>query len=189
MRAMTWLSVAFILAATPAVAHNINASYTTVIVRADSLFIRIAMDEHELLNGFDLDTNQDGVLWRSEMLAGAPAVSEHLRDNVLRIKADGRLLSLKPRTATVEPGADEGLYLVVPFVAFYTGTPARLDVELDLTPAFGLAHRNLARIMLPDKPLQQAVFARNALQHSFVIRDKPPSAFDRLVQWFQGWFE
>ena len=64
-----------------------------------------------------------------------------------------------------------------------------VEMEIDLFDEFGKDHKNLAKILMPGKPLQQAVFALGNTRRRFVVRERPDSLWDQLVQSIGSWFE
>lgn len=179
---------ALVLTGSPAAAHNIETSYTIIAVRPDTVLLEMVIDEYDLFTSFDLDTNQDGILWRREMLAGAPVVFDFLLKQV-HLQGDGQPLELQPRESQIQPDAKGNLFLSLGFAAPCPETPAQLDVQVDLVDAFGSEHKNLARIILPDGPPQQAVFDSGTIRQRFTLREPQVPALERLMRTVQAWFD
>jgi hypothetical protein len=174
--------------AVPVCGHNINTSYTTLIVRPDTMKLMVVVDEYDLLQSFDLDGNQDGVLWREEMLKGVPDIFDFIEQRVA-LEVDGRPLVLERSKGTVQPD-DKGNMFVNLFFRVGLDDPAvEVEVVIDFCADFGETHKNLAKILRPGKPMQQAVFAPENPRQKFVVGEREESALDQLVQMVKGWFE
>ena len=191
-RGMTgWLLGGALLAlflGSPVFGHNINTSYTTLIVRPDTLKLMVVVDEYDLLQSFDLDGNQDGVLWREEMLEGVPAVFDFIEQKV-GLEVDGRSLVLERSKGTVQPDDKGNLFVNLYFRVGLKDPAVEVEMEIDFCADFGETHKNLAKILRPGKPMQQAVFAAENPRQKFVVGEREESALDQFVQMVKGWFE
>lgn len=164
---------------TPAQAHQINTSYTTVITRADTVKVMLAIDEADLIRHYGLDRNGDGYIWRDEALQGAASVSGQLLAGV-SLAVDGRTAALVEHGAEVGQDRDGNLFLYFYYIAPVRALPQTLDLDLGFIAELGEQHKNLAKVLIPDKPLQQAVFSREAPQHHFVVSE-PVDLLDQAV--------
>ena len=99
------------LLACPLLAHQVNTSYSTLIVGEGAANLMLAFDEGDLLLlfGADLDTNGDGALWADEVLTAAVETQSWLGDRIV-IRADGEPLPLRPDRPRVESDADGNLF-------------------------------------------------------------------------------
>ena len=106
------VALAILWCATPARvgAHRLNNSRTAVRVSVDSLRLELAVDESDLAQAFPLDRNGDGILWRNEMVAGIPEVSEYVASR-LRAVVDGVEVKLVRQAVYVDPDNQGNLYL------------------------------------------------------------------------------
>ena len=154
----------------PGWAHQINTSYTTAITRPDTVKLMLAIDEADLIRYFGLDTNADGFIWRDEALKGAPGVSGRLLAGV-RMEVDGHPVSLAEHGTEVGQDRDGNLFLYLYYTAPVQSLPRTLDLELGFLSELGDQHKNLAKVLVPDKPLLQAVFSRESPSHRFVISE------------------
>ena len=160
---MLWLA--------PAWAHQIHTSYSTVITRPDTLKLMLAIDESDLIRFFGLDTNQDGYIWREEALQGTALVSGRLKAG-MKVEIDGREVTLQEFGSELGNDRDGNLFLYLYFVTPVDRLPLTVDLELSFITELGDNHKNLAKVLIPDKPLQQAVFSREELKHRFVVSEK-----------------
>ncbi|MCC7265418.1 MAG: HupE/UreJ family protein [Candidatus Latescibacteria bacterium] len=169
---MTWLTAfVFLLGAWGnASAHQINSSYTTVITRPDTVKVMFAVDEADLIRYFGLDRNGDGYVWREEGLEGAAAVGDRLVAGT-DLEVDGRPAVLRATGAEVGQDRDGNLFLYLYFCTPVRSLPRTLDLGLRFITELGEQHKNLAKILIPDKPLIQAVFSREEPRHHFVVSE------------------
>ena len=174
--------------ASPTQAHVIYTSYTTLIVKPDTLKLMVVIDEYDLLTSFDLDANGDGMLWRDEMLDGVPRAFEFLEERV-SVNVDGQPLQLARFKGDVQPDSKGNMFLNLFFKTALAELPREVEVEIDVFDAFGKDHKNLAKILMPEKPLQQAVFAPENTRQRFVVREQPDSLWGQLVETIGSWFE
>ena len=172
----------------PAFGHNINTSYTTLIVRPDTLKLMVVVDEYDLLQNFDLDGNRDGVLWREEMLKGVPEIFDFIEQRVA-LEVDGRPLDLERLKGTVQPDNKGNMFVNLFFRVGLKDPVVEVEMTIDFCADFGEIHKNLAKILRPGKPMQQAVFAAENPRQKFVVGEREESAFDQFVQMVKGWFE
>lgn len=191
-RGMTgWLMQGVLLAlffAAPVRGHNINTSYTTLIVRSDTLKLMVVVDEYDLLQNFDLDGNQDGVLWREEMLKGVPDIFDFIEQRVA-LEVDGRPLDLERAKGTVQPDNKGNMFVNLFFRVELKDPAVEVEMVIDFCADFGETHKNLAKILRPGKPMQQAVFAAENPRQKFVVGEREERAFDQFLQMVKGWFE
>ena len=172
----------------PVGAHQINASFTTLSIRPDMVRLAISIDEHELMTGFDLDANQDGILWREEMVAGIPEVFDYVEQKVT-VKVDGQLLEMERVRADVQPDNKGEMFMRLMFRAEVQKPPVEVELEVDLFTRFGREHKNLVRIMPFDKPLVQAVLVPENNRQVFVVGERQDSWLDQLGQFFSRLFQ
>lgn len=176
------------LSVLPAQAHVIFTSYTTLIVKPDTLKLMVVIDEYDLLTSFDLDENGDGMLWREEMLDGVPQVFDFVEERV-SVRTDGQPLPLTRFKGDVQPDNKGNMFLNLFFKSPLQKLPMEVELEIDFFDVFGKDHKNLAKILMPNKPLQQAVFSLGNTRQRFVVQERPDSLWDQLVQRIESWFE
>jgi hypothetical protein len=66
---------------------------------------------------------------------------------------------------------DGNLFLYLYYAAPVRSLPRTLDLELGFLSELGEQHKNLAKVLVPDKPLLQAVFSRETPRHHFVVSE------------------
>ncbi len=172
----------------PVGAHNINTSYTTLIVRPDTLKLMVVIDEYDLLNSFDLDKNGDGLLWREEMLDGVDAVFDYVEGKVSLV-VDGKPVELERSKGNAQPDNKGNMFLNLFFRTGLEEQPVEVEMEVDFFEEFGGEHKNLAKILLPGKPLQQAVFAKENTRQLFVVGERDVPLFDEIVEMIRKFFQ
>lgn len=152
-------------------AHQINSSYTTVLTRTDTVKVMFAVDEADLIRYFGLDRNGDGYIWRDEALQGADAVAARLLGGT-SLEVDGRPTELRASGNEVGQDRDGNLFLYLYLATRVAALPLTLDLELRFIGELGEQHKNLAKVLVPDKPLLQAVFTREEMRHHFLVSEK-----------------
>ena len=155
-----------------------DTSYSSVLVRGDTLRLMIALDEEDL-SVFGLDHNGDGILWRDEILAGGPTVFDFLQDRVA-VAVDGKAVDLARGKASVNVDGQGNLFMELEFRAVLSEPPSTLDLEIGFLDRFNPAHRNISKVMLYGSPPQPAVFSRDQTQRHFVLVE--PSLLDRVFE-------
>jgi len=187
-----WVSlagVAALLAGTrPAEAHKINTSYTTMIVRSDTLKLMVVIDEYDLLQNFDLDKNDDQMLWRDEILDGVEVVFDYVERN-LSLSADGKPVWLQRSKGDAQPDNKGNMLIHLFFRASLGEPPTKVEMTIDFFDEFGSEHKTLAKILMPGKPLQQAVFSEKNPCQDFLVGEKEVSLVDQLLQLIRQVFE
>lgn len=166
-------------------AHRLNNSRTAVRVTEDSLRLELAVDETDLAAAFALDRNGDGILWRNEMVAGIPEVSEYVEAK-LRVEADGEAVELVRQAVYVDPDNLGNLYLNLRFGAGLSKPPARLDLYVDLFERFTEGHKNLVAVTAYGGEPQPAVFSATVRHHCFVLREDSPYTIPVMVAALAG---
>lgn len=161
---------ALLLWLVPAWAHQINTSYTTVLTRADTIKVMLAVDEADLIRYYGLDRNGDGYIWRDEALQGADAVAGRLLAGV-KLEVDGHRVELRATGSEVGQDRDGNLFLYLYYTVPVRALPQTLDLDLGFLAELGEQHKNLAKVLIPQKPLLQAVFSRAEQRHRFVVSE------------------
>ena len=169
----------------PAVyAHEINTSYTELAIVADTLRLKVELDEGDLMRTFPLDDNGDQMLWRNEMLAGVDTVSGFMETH-LALEVDGVSVELQRWDGKVRRDGDGNAFLAVYFIVPLDEAPAEIDLKVGFCGLLSESHKNLAKILVPGRPLEQTVFSADAERQQFIV-GKKVSLFDqffRFVWW------
>ena len=146
-------------------AHKLNTSYANVVVRPDTLMVRLRIDDFDMKQ-LGLDTNGDGQMFYEEMEAGLPEVSD-FASRQFRVSINGEAVSLLTGSADVSPDNKGNIFAVLYFGAPLVSAPEQVDVEVDFFGQFGDDHKCIAKVLLPGKPLEQAVFSAGEARQSF----------------------
>jgi hypothetical protein len=162
----------------PSAAHKMDTSYSSVLVRGDTLRLVVALDEADL-SVFGIDQNGDGILWRDEILAGSPIVFDYLQDRV-GVAVDGKAVDLARGKASLNVDGQGNLFLELEFVAQLSQSPATLDLEIGFLDRFNPTHRNISKVRVFGSPPQPAVFSREQTHRRFVLVE--PSLLDRVFE-------
>jgi hypothetical protein len=176
---LLWLAGAL-----PASGHKINTSYLTVVVLSDTLKLMLAIDENDLLLNFDLDRNHDQMLWREEMAAGTDTVFAYVENN-LQVSLDGKVLRLERWKGDPEPDDRGNMFLNLFFRNALTEPPVEAEIAVDFFDEFGDNHVTLAKILIPGKPLQQAVFSSKEPRQRFAVGEPRRSFLEQLQRLFR----
>ena len=142
----------------PVHGHQINTSYTRVVLQEDRLLVTVTLDEADLLAFFDLDGNADGVLWYGEMKEGAAPAFDYAEART-SILVDGEVLPLSRIDA--EPRLDKKgtLLLDLRFETPLQELPDAIEVQSTVFEGLSPDHRNLVDVTAPDLEPQLAVLS------------------------------
>ena len=152
-------------------AHKLNTSYTTLVVSADTLKVRVRFDDFDMMK-IGLDKDGDGLLFYEEMEAGLEQTSVFAQKH-LQLHINGEPVTLKADKGDITPDNKGNM-----FANLYWGAPLAeptqtLKVRVDWPGIFGDDHKNLVKILMPDQPLVQAVFSVEKPEQSFGAADQP----------------
>lgn len=148
-----------------ALAHKLNTSYANLVVRADTLMLRLRIDDFDM-EQLGLDANGDGTLFYEEMQAGLPQIVDFAGEH-FSIGINGERLALEAGGTDISPDNKGNMFAVLYFGAALEAVPEQLDVDVDFFTAFGEEHKCIAKVLMPGKPLEQAVFAADSARQSF----------------------
>ena len=179
----SFLMAVVVAMVSPALGHQMNTSYTSVKATEDRLQVTVTLDEADLLAFFDLDGNDDGVLWYGEMKSGAAPVFDYAEERTT-ILIDGEAAVLTRLDA--EPRLDKkgALLLDLRFESPLSGLPAVIEVHTTVFERMSPDHRNLVDVTAPELEPQVAVLSREVVKQRFVLRE--PGVLDRVGQ-FTWW--
>ena len=147
-----------LLVAVPAAveAHKMNTSYTNLVVGADTLKVRVRIDDFDMLK-MGLDQDGDGLLFFEEMEAGIDQAFAFVEENI-EFRIDGQLLVLRRGRGDVGPDNKGNIFVNLYFGAPLAAPANEVEVRIGFVEHFGEDHKNLAKVLLPGQPLVQAIF-------------------------------
>jgi hypothetical protein len=159
-----------VLATVPAGAHDLNSSYTAIIVTSDSLQAVFTFDISDLQRNFTLDTDQDQNVTRDELLAAMPAFYDYIEQSVvLAVNFSPAELERCPGGFTQDDFGN--VFINFRFAQKLSGLPAEISLNLAFFEKFGARHKNLAKIVVGEQ-IQQAVFSSESPRQRFAIGGK-----------------
>jgi len=164
-RAGALLVLIALFLADSALAHKLNTSYANLVVRADTLMLRVRIDDFDMAQ-MGLDTNGDSTLFYEEMQAGLPQITDFVARQ-LRVQVDGEVVALSAGPAGIDPDNKGNTFASLYFGASLSESPEEVDVHVDFFTTFGDEHKCIAKVLLPGKPLEQAVFAADTSRQVF----------------------
>lgn len=170
--------LAALLVVPEAWAHKLNTSYANLVVRPDTLMLRLRIDDFDM-EQLGLDSNGDGTLFYEEMQAGMPRIVDFAANHVA-IQVNGEQLTLERGSTDISPDNKGNMFAVLYFGAALRSAPEQVDLHIDFFERFGDEHKSIAKVLMPGKPLEQAVFAVDSARQSFSVgREK--SLFEQAV--------
>jgi hypothetical protein len=154
-----------VLLVSPAASHDLNTSYTSIIVKPDSLHAVFTFDLADLAKNFGLDANGDRVVSREELLAGMPDVYDYVESHTA--------LAINFSPAKLErmeggPTRDDfgNVFVKFVFCKKLNGLPPEIALNIDFFGKFGERHTNLAKIVVGEY-IQQAIFSQENPRQRF----------------------
>jgi len=148
-------------------AHKINTSYTNLVVREDSLKLRVRFDDFDMLK-IGLDQDQDGLLFYEEMVAGIDQAFDFAEENMV-LRINGQRIVLTQGKGEISPDNDGNMFANLHFSALLAEPCREIVVRVGWPEIFADNHKNLAKFLVPGKPLIQAVFSADNLEQTFVV--------------------
>ena len=148
-------------------AHKINTSYTNLVVREDSLKLRVRFDDFDMLK-IGLDQDQDGLLFYEEMVAGIDQAFDFAEENMV-LRINGQRIVLTQGKGEISPDNDGNMFANLHFSAPLAEPCREIVVRVGWPEIFADNHKNLAKFLVPGKPLIQAVFSADNLEQTFVV--------------------
>ncbi len=146
-------------------AHKLNTSYVNLVARADTLMLRVRIDDFDMAQ-MGLDTDGDSLLFYEEMEAGLPQIADFVAAHV-QIDVNGRRVSFARGTTDISPDNKGNIFAVIYLGAHLPEPPEQVDIDIDFFSTFGNEHKCIAKVLLPGKSLEQAVFAASTQRQSF----------------------
>lgn len=173
-----WCLLALLLWTDIASAHKLNTSYANLVVRADTLMLRVRIDDFDMAQ-MGLDSNGDSTLFYEEMQAGLPQIAAFVAKQ-LRVRADGREVALIGGKTDINPDNKGNIFASLYFGAPLPEAPEEVEMHVDFFATFGDEHKCIAKVLMPGKPLEQAVFAADTARQTFYAH-REKSIFEQAV--------
>jgi hypothetical protein len=153
-------------------AHDLNTSYTTVVVTSDSLQAIFSFDLSDLTRNFGLDTDGDQIVSREELLDGVPGIYDYLEAHTA-LTINFSPVTLERREGGFIKDDFGNIFINFIFSKKLEKLPAEISLTIDLFEKFGEQHKNLAKIMVGEQTasgrIQQAVFSQENPRHRFAL--------------------
>jgi hypothetical protein len=164
-----WIGVIMSVMLPPANAgaHDLNSSYSAIVVTPDSLQAVFTFDISDLKKNFSLDANGDTKVDRDELLAAMPGIYDYVEEHAA-IAIDFLPAKLERRPGGFTQDDFGNVFINFNFVRPLTALPAEISVRLDFFEKFGAQHKNLAKIVAGEQ-MQQAIFTEDSQRQRFVI--------------------
>ncbi len=164
--------VLFLLLICPAAvgAHDLNSSYTAIVVTPDSLQAVFTFDLSDLNRNFAIDADHDQNVTRDELLAAMPAIYDFVEQHTA-VAVNFSPAELERRPGGFNQDDFGNIFINFNFAKKLTGLPAEISLNLDFFDKFGGQHKNLAKIVAGEQ-IQQAVFSKDSPRQRFVIGGK-----------------
>jgi hypothetical protein len=163
---MGWLWLfALLLWTDLADAHKLNTSYVNLVVRADTLMVRVRIDDFDMAQ-MGLDANGDSTLFYEEMQAGLPQVAAFVEQH-LHVRVDGQETVLLAGQTDINPDNKGNIFASLYFGAPLSEAPEEVELDVDFFATFGDEHKSIAKVLMPGKPLEQAIFAVDTARQTF----------------------
>jgi hypothetical protein len=151
-------------------AHDLNSSYSAIIVAPDSLQAVFTFDLSDLNKHFHLDADGDANIAREELLAGMPGIYDYVEAHT------AIAINFSPTKLERRPGGfnkdDFGnVFINFNFVKELSALPAEISLQVDFFEKFGAQHKNLVKVVAGGQT-QQAVFSEANQRQRFTIGGK-----------------
>ncbi|MGH7597346.1 MAG: HupE/UreJ family protein [bacterium] len=164
------LLIGAVLVAAPASPHDLNSSYTAIVVTSDSLQAVFTFDTSDLQRNFTLDTDQDRNVTRDELLAAMPVIYDYVEQSVT-LAVNFSPAELERRLGGLSQDDFGNVFLNCSFAKKLNGLPAEISLNIGFFEKFGERHKNLAKIVVGEQ-IQQAVFSSGNSRQRFALGGK-----------------
>ena len=151
--------------------HELNTSYTSVLARSDTLMIQFAIDAADIARGFGETKATGEVVGEDGLKARAPQVAEYIKGRV-RVTGDGKKLEWGEVRSRTGLDGEGNLFIHQLFAIPLEEEMEELEMVVDFSDKFAADHKNIAKILVPGKPVKQAVFSRENPSRLFVLGKK-----------------
>lgn len=159
-------------AALPAsgLAHDLNSSYSAIVVTADSLQAVFTFDLSDLNKAFHLDVDGDAKVSQEELRAAMPAMYDYVAAQIV-IAINFSPVSLEQRPGGFSRDDFGNVFINFIFFKKLNGLPAEVLLQADFFEKFGASHKNLVKVVAGDQT-QQAVFSAENFRQRFAVGGK-----------------
>lgn len=171
-----------VMMASQAGAHDLNSSYSAIVVTPDSLQAVFTFDLSDLNKKFNLDVNGDSNVERDELLAAMPAIYDYVEAHAT-IAINFSPVELERRPGGFNQDDFGNVFINFSFVKKLDALPAEISLNVDFFGKFGAQHKNLAKVVAGEQT-QQAVFSEESHRQRFVIGGKV-SLFSQITEFIK----
>ena len=162
--------VGVLLPAANAGAHDLNSSYSAVVVTPDSLQAVFTFDISDLKKNFNLDANGDSNVDRDELLAALPGIYDYVEEHAaIAVNFSPAKLERRPGGFTQDDFGN--VFINFNFARPLNALPAEISLRIGFFEKFGSQHKNLAKVVAGEQ-IQQAIFSEESQRQRFVIGGK-----------------
>ena len=159
-----------VLAISNAGAHDLNSSYSAIVVTSDSLQAVFTFDLSDLNKHFHLDADGDANVEREELLAAMPAIYDYVEAHTT-IAINFSPTRLERRAGGFNKDDFGNVFINFNFVKKLSALPAEISLQVDFFEKFGAQHKNLVKVVAGEQT-QQAVFSEENQRQRFTIGGK-----------------
>lgn len=153
------LLLGILIKLSPAFAHGLNASYTTITATPSRLDILFSFYLAEMDAHFQINADGDAVISPEELQAASPRMFDYIESH-FSLTADGSPAPLARLEATITQDAAQQELLSLNFSCPLRKAPSAIALALDLKPfeTFGQNYTNFVKVSSQGR-LQQAVLS------------------------------
>jgi hypothetical protein len=156
--------------ATLAGAHDLNSSYSAIVVTPDSLQAVFTFDLSDLNKTFNVDADGDLNIERDELLGAMPRIYDYV-DAHATVAINFSPAKMERRAGGFTQDDFGNIFINFTFVKKLDALPAEISLHVDFFEKFGAQHKNLAKIVAGEQT-QQAIFSAASPRQRFVIGGK-----------------
>jgi len=146
-------------------AHDLNNSYTEVIVTADSLQIAVTFDLTDLARVFVLDANGNKSIEPEELQPRLAEIYDYIEGHIT-LAANFSPVALGRRKTWPTKDDFGNLFVSFLFAQKIDGLPAEIALSVDFFEKFGAQHKNLVKIAIGEK-IEPAVLSSDNPRQRF----------------------
>jgi hypothetical protein len=155
------------LAIPNAKAHDLNSSYSAIVVTPDSLQAVFTFDLSDLNKHFHLDADGDANIGRDELLSAMPAIYDYVEAHTT-VAINFSPAKLERRAGGFNKDDFGNVFINFNFVKKLSALPAEISLQVDFFEKFGGQHKNLVKVVAGEQT-QQAVFSAGNQRQRFAV--------------------